>query len=73
MELSRQNVIEKLNLYNKKDGLLGIMLLEDSFKKILLNVNAVILPSSYPSECQPLSIIEGMIFVNILLLKIQRL
>ena len=34
----------------------------ENYKKIILDSNLVILPSTYKSECQPLSIIEGMIF-----------
>ena len=70
LELSRQNVIEKLNLYNKKIWFDRHNVVKRiQLKKILLNVNAVILPSSYPSECQPLSIIEGMIFSKHIIIK----
>ena len=34
----------------------------DEYKKIILKSNLIILPSTYKSECQPLSIIEAMIF-----------
>ena len=70
LELSRQNVIEKLNLYNQKRWFDRHKVVKRiNLKKILLNVNAVILPSSYPSECQPLSIIEGMIFCKHIIIK----
>lgn len=70
LELSRQNVIEKLNLYNQKRWFDRHNVVKRiNLKKILLNVNAVILPSSYPSECQPLSIIEGMIFCKHIIIK----
>ena len=70
LELSRQNVVKKLNLYNKKRWFVRHNVVDRiHLKKILLNVNAVILPSSYPSECQPLSIIEGMIFCKHIIIK----
>ena len=62
-ELSHKEIKKKYNDIEKKSWVLSLnQVSRKKYKNLILRSNLIILPSTYKSECQPLALIEAMIY-----------
>ena len=62
-ELSYKEIKKKYHDIQKKSWVLSLnQVSRKKYKKLILRSNLIILPSTYKSECQPLALIEAMIY-----------
>ena len=64
-ELSFEEIKKKFNNIKNKKWVFPLNQVSRlEYRKLILSANLIILPSTYPSECQPLAIIEAMIYAK---------